>query len=528
MIAGRRDLLGLLCCFFLLTFFPLFMNSQTVDEPEHRGYGLKILETGDFSRGTPETSSKMPVSVLHALPLYVAERLGNPGAALRLPNAWANRLFYGGDQFPCSLAGRIFTVGFSWFLVVTVFRWARELYGETGGLLSLTLCVFCPNLLAHGILMTTDLPVTSLAFVCVYYFRKFLTGGGWAPLVKSAMACGVAQLTKYTALHLLPILFLLSLCVRTDFPCRDRIKRFLSVSLVYLAIVLFFINAGFLFRRTGASLNAYHFQSESLKKWQSFMTGVNVPIPVPYPYLEGLDETKFYDENCGAAGNPYLLGWLQEGTARKGWWSYFLVAFLLKMPTPVLLLLGMCFWLALETRSSWGEDVFLLIPAAYIFFYFSLFMRAQIGFRYVLPALPFLYVWAGRLASPRLLKPVYLGILCLWLSVSTLSYFPFFVSYFNESIGSRKNAYLYLSDSNLQFGQENEYAERWLQFHPEASYFPSEEVKPYLLVDANFLTGVRHPELCRWLREGYLPVDHVAYGYLLYHVPEPENIKIRT
>ena len=45
---------------------------------------------------------------------------------------------------------------------LTVFAWSRRLYGVWGGLLSLTLWVCCPNILAHARLITTDLGATAI------------------------------------------------------------------------------------------------------------------------------------------------------------------------------------------------------------------------------------------------------------------------------------------------------------------------------------------------------------------------------
>src|SRR5438105_857564 len=52
-----------------------------------------------------------------------------------------------------------------WFSVVgglVVFAWSSRLYGGPGGLLSLALWVFCPNILAHTRLVTTDSAATAL------------------------------------------------------------------------------------------------------------------------------------------------------------------------------------------------------------------------------------------------------------------------------------------------------------------------------------------------------------------------------
>ena len=64
---------------------------------------------------------------------------------------------------------------------LAVFAWSRRLYGTMGGLLSLTLWVFCPNILAHARLVTSDLGSTALGVAATYVFWRYCVsrvGGG--------------------------------------------------------------------------------------------------------------------------------------------------------------------------------------------------------------------------------------------------------------------------------------------------------------------------------------------------------------
>ena len=57
---------------------------------------------------------------------------------------------------------------------LAVFAWSRRLYGNLGGLLSLGLWVFCPNILAHARLVTSDVGATALGVAATYVFWRFL------------------------------------------------------------------------------------------------------------------------------------------------------------------------------------------------------------------------------------------------------------------------------------------------------------------------------------------------------------------
>jgi hypothetical protein len=114
--------------------------------------------------------------------------------------------------------------------------------------------------------------------------------------------------------------------------------------------------------------------------------------------------------------------------------------------------------------------------------------------------------------------------LLVWLGVSTLSYYPHFLAYFNEFVRDRTQSYRILVDSNLDWGQSGRYVERYLRAHPDASLEPERPRPGTLLVSANKFSGLLLGEQFRWLRENFEPVGHVAYAYLLFHVT-PEALR---
>ena len=85
--------------------------------------------------------------------------------------------------------------------------------------------------------------------------------------------------------------------------------------------------------------------------------------------------------------------------------------------------------------------------------YFNFFFNAQIGIRHVLPVFVLGIIFCGRfLAKPESKFRNYVAVvLVLWVGASTLSYYPHFISYFNEFVLDRKLAYRHLADSNLDW-----------------------------------------------------------------------------
>ena len=83
--------------------------------------------------------------------------------------------------------------------------WSYDLYGRNGALLSFGLYVFDPNVLAHGQLVTVDLPAALMTTIALYHFWRFLKLGGNGRALLSATTLGLSQLAKYSCVYLYPI-----------------------------------------------------------------------------------------------------------------------------------------------------------------------------------------------------------------------------------------------------------------------------------------------------------------------------------
>jgi hypothetical protein len=172
-------------------------------------------------------------------------------------------------------------------------------------------------------------------------------------------------------------------------------------------------------------------------------------------------------------------------------------------------------------------------PLFFFAIYFNFFFNTQIGIRYFLVVFPLLYVFAGSLFvnwqdfDPR--KKWMVFALGIYLILSVLSYYPFYISYFNEIVWDRKTAYKYLADSNLDWGQDGPILKNYLAEYPNVHVAPE---KPILLkktaryyVSINRLVGVTiDPDVYKWLRDNFEPVDTIAPSYLLYEIT-PEQMK---
>jgi Dolichyl-phosphate-mannose-protein mannosyltransferase len=502
---GRALPWALLILFALRGLAAMQADGTTADEPLHLAYGERGLTSGTFLRTDGTLNSKMPVSVLNALPETLANRSGTL--------SWPQQLFLA--RLPSLLLG----VLLGWL----VWSWARALFGLRGGALALLLYTFCPNVLAHSHLVTTDISTSLAIFAAAYALWRYLDRPSRGRLLVAVAAFGLAQLTKTTAAFLLPI-FALILALRLT--SRKDLLRAAGLLLLLGLGALVALNAGFLGEGTGTPLKSYTFVSDGFKKLAATPVLRDLPLPLPYAYVQGLD---MVSRDSRAQYWSYLRGRYSD----TGFRSYFLWAFLVKVPvaTQILLLLALGLWASGRLRAP-GADDFLLVPVAFLLLYFSFFFRLGIGIRYILPLFPFLFVFAGRVAafrpSPRWARwqPAMLGALTVWLALSSFSVHPQYLSYFNEIAGGPANGWRWLLDSNLDWGQDEDYVRNvYVPRSPvPVRLNPGGPIAGRVAVDLNRLIGLDPgiAERYAWLRENFQPVAKIRRTWRVFDVTEAD------
>lgn len=216
-----------------------------------------------------------------------------------------------------------------------------------------------------------------------------------------------------------------------------------------------------------------------------------------------------------------------------GWWYYFSFLVMYKVPLACFFLLMLLFAGAGDLIKDNLEDhVFMVVVAVAYFVFFSFFCHVQLGLRYILPVFPIVYTLIGgvglRFDFVRQRKFAFLvSALLSWFAWSSVMFFPHYIQYSNELIPNKMNTYLYFSDSNLDWGQSGYSIKRFteeldakgIEWHS----CPDEPVKGIVVIAADILLDIR--EKCRgleqkhrWLREGYRPIGHVAYNWLVFNV----------
>ncbi len=468
-------------------------HSTTADEIFHLTAGYSYWQTGDF-RLQPENGN-LPQRWA-ALPLLAQD--------LRFPRrdqpAWdhadvaelGQQFFHeSGNDLPRMLAASramIALLGVAGG--VLVFLWSRSLFGPTGAVVSTALYAFCPLLLAHGGLATSDM-AAALGFLAA-------TLTGWRLLHRvtvtrvllAGLAWGGLALAKFSAplfAAMFAVMVVLRLARGAPLPVhlgprhrRTRGARSLgvlaaaSVTALLIAWALIWAAYGFRFEGLRGPGGYNH-------AWADYGGGLAVRAAgwaraahlLPDPWLQGFAHTAHF-----AAGRPaFFMG--EYGTT--GWTAFFPVGFALKTTLPALALLALAAGALVRTgtRRRWYRLAPLVVFIA-IYGAVMLTSRLNIGVRHLLPLYPVLYILAG--AVGRLPRPRWLGagiaLLLGWHAGASLAIRPDYLAYFNPLLGGPAHGYEHFVDSSLDWGQDLPGLKRWLDAHAAGekvflSYFGS-------------------------------------------------------
>ena len=500
----------LLGAMFALALTSLRDEAPTFDEQGFLVRGLAYLR-GEANGGTRNIRVGHPLG-LNAL--NAALLVGDPG--VRLPSddaAWGQTGFHrpaelflwgiGNDVARTMFLARVPTVWLGLLLAAVAGRWAAEMAAGWGlgraagaaGVIALGLVALDPNILAHTRLVTTDLGLAAGAGVAGYTLWRFLRRPSWPAALLAGAGLGLLQNTKFTALLFVPLFAL-------------------------VVVVALWARRRTIDRRLVAQLLIAYPAAALLTLWATngFQVGpLNAPLPLlgdlggqPVPMSHYLDQLLDIGGRLQVGTPAFLLGRYSD----SGWWWYFPVAFLVKTPLPVLLLLVIAIFriakIALGKRAqsinlaspvdrhsspatrhpppATFDLAALLIPAIG-YFAIALTTDINLGYRHLLAVLPFLYVLIGVVAAAAIARAgagrgwatrawrAAPAAALLWLLAIALWLHPHYLSFFNAITGGPDNGWRVLVDSNIDWGQdlarlrtwqeENGVARVWLSYFGE-------------------------------------------------------------
>ena len=451
---------GLLVLHLALAERSLVQENPTVDEVVHLPAGVTYWQKGTFRlyHHNPPL-----IKLIAALPVVLA----GPQTAL----AYEQESWKAPDPSPTTFSqtfaflnmdryfelfhlARMVMPLFSVLGGLAVFAWSRRLYGTGGGLVSLCLWVFCPNILAHCRLITTDVGSAAVGVAATFVFWLYLRSPSWLRAAAAGALLGLAQLTKFSMLLLYavwPFLWLVRLALTT--PRAEYLRRASTGfvhGLLIVALSIAVIDAGYRFEGVGIPLGRFEFASGTLTRpvagrirkapatqnplyatiWpfrENRFRGTflaRLPVPLPEHYLLGFDEQKVEADGIpnrliraeaalragdaelarkeAASLDPGVAGYtvyLNGVMRNSGWWYYYLFTLLYKVPEGtwllVLLSLGRLLFHR-RTAEAWADEICLWTVPVVVLFTMSFLTDINIGLRYVLSIAPYVFIATGK------------------------------------------------------------------------------------------------------------------------------------
>ncbi|MFC8358932.1 ArnT family glycosyltransferase [Streptomyces griseorubiginosus] len=447
--AARRWLVPLLVVVLLAQMAAVMVTTAvqqtpTIDEPVYVATAAEYLH-GQGIRYNPEHPP------LGKLVIAAGVAIADPQVDTRFHGPQIDlgpHLLYesGNDPWTLMFWGRLPVIALTLLFGLVVFAFARELAGRAAGLTALALYAFSPDVVAHGSLATLDVPTAGFLLTSVWLlWRARLRPRLYVPL--AGLALGAALATKMSALPAVPVFMgLAALSVWHAHPDTERRGRLLRVLAGAAVTALAAI----------AVVWASYLLVDPRLRWTSqdpvpVVHGLRGTLarllPLPRPYTDGM-LLQFRFENHPWEG--FLFGRVYTGHL----WYYLPAALLVKTPLGLLALWAAGAVVLVAVRRLRPAAPYLLVPAGVLLASAMTGVR-DFGTRYTLFLPMFLTVAAGCvLAVRRRWVPAATAALVLFVAVSSLRTFPYYLPYSNEAFGGPSATHLRLHDSNVDWGQD--------------------------------------------------------------------------
>ena len=401
----------------------VYLDRQSFEvNPEHPPLGKLLIEAG--------------LAFVHpALPQTLPQRQQTLGRQL---------LYHSGnDPGQIMLAARLPVIVVTLLLGLVVFAFARDLVGPGAALIALALYAFSPDLIAHGSLATLDVPAAGFVVTSAWLlWRARRRPRLYLPL--AALAMGAALATRMSTLPAFPVLLALAVfsvwqAERTWRRLAIGVAAAAGVAVVAVAVVWASYLAVDPHLHWVAPADLPHIGGK-----KGFLLQF---MPFPQSYVDGM-KIQFQFERKTYGG--FLFGDAYWGTR----WYYLPAALLVKMPLGMLALWaagGLTMVLRPRLRTA---AAYVLAPAA-VLLVVAMTGSRDYGTRYVVILPMLLAVAAATVATLRWRwVPATAAALVLFVAVSSLRTFPYYLPYSNEAFGGPAKTYLRLHDSNVDWGQD--------------------------------------------------------------------------
>ncbi len=485
----------------ILAFASIADDTLTYDEVAHIGAGYTYWNNRDY-RLNPEHPPL--VKDLAGLPLQFLN-LNFPAADYwdnAAPTPWwtqfdfGDQLLYhaGNDPEKIMLYARTGPILLLILMGAFLFIWAKKIVGNKWALFILAIFVFCPNIMAHGRLVTTDIGASFGVLLATFFWLEFLKSPRGKNILIAGTAFGFAMLIKFSLILLVPFFGAITI-VWALLQNGNKLTNIFEYCWKSAAAAMF--GAIFIIGPVYAwhiadypyekqlSDTATVLRTTSLPPW---MQNINIEMakqPVLRPWAQYLLGLEMATNRTGTGNTTYFNGTVSAA----GRLDYFPTLYLFKIPLAfhlmtllalgwtILTLVKKRFWQNFASKTAAAirnhYEVFAMFVFLVIYWSASLIGSLNIGLRHILPTFAITYMLvviglknllaaARRNTTARTLK-ITLGILLGWYAVSSLAIFPHYLPYYNELAGGPDNGYKIAVDSNLDWGQDLRRLDEWIK-----------------------------------------------------------------
>lgn len=508
-------LLGLM---LVLGLSSMAMDSGIVDEVAHIPAGYSYLKFGDYRLNPEHPPLIKDLAAGPLLLLNLKFPLTIPAWTTEANGQWEvgwNFIYHiGNDAEKILFFSRLPILLLALLFGYVLYRFCKKRYGVLVALLTLFFFTLSPNLLAHSRLVTTDLGIAVFIFFAFATFFKFLDKPNWKTLWLATVFFALMQLAKFSAIIIYPFFGLLTLIAIVAWTKPDNWLLRLKVyggGLLFIFIVSFAMIWVFYIPHTWNMpldvqdrLITTSLQYGLGEKLAGILTKLN-DFPGMKSIVQYLLGAVMVVNRVQGGNTTYFLG---QVTNQSFLW-YFPLSYLIKEPVPLLFLVFLTLFSGIYryfkkiplqiwskfkayAQKNFVELSFLLFVVFYS--YISIKGNLNLGLRHLFPIVPIILMLVAKEtvdwikeAKTETFRLAYSGILFLlltWYVFANFLIFPSYIAYFNEIIGGPVYAYKYVTDSNVDWGQDLKRLAVYIKTHPEmgkvaVDYFGGGDPKYY-------------------------------------------------
>ncbi len=440
----------------LILILTTLSDAPTYDEPAHIASGLTYAQLSDLRFNSEHPPLIKFLSGLSLRLFYSDFKLNITQQDLQNPHTHViydlgRNLFEQNNPTKLLLLSRLPLILLTLLGIFFVYQLTSDiLQDQEKGLIASVLFGFEFNVLANGALVTTDMGLLVFWLGTVLFYLRFLFKGRWQNLLFSGLLFGLALLTKYSAVFILPIVFFASLSLAKTVSIKKILISLGVVALIgWVVIWLFYLP----FEAPQMLWEELPIVQETIAVKKSETVDALVAVaPLPYYYRYGL---KLINHHEAVGQLQYLAG----RVGQFNWRWFYPLSFLLKTAEMYLVMFMISIYLVIRQKISNQRLTFLLIMIG-LYFLLTIYSGMAFGMRILLPVIGFGAVLTGA-CTDKIKNTQLRQMLMIFYVLLSIIRFPYFFSsanFFSAVLGSKHEMMI---DSNLDWGQDLKRLSSW-------------------------------------------------------------------